>query len=748
MPIATFGYGLAAAAFAVLALLMLTSWRGRLQGGLLVTAAGLTALWAAAVAFTPRIAGHLHLVAALESLCNATWLVFLARLTPAGLGLDGLRRHLLSIAPAAFVAVYGLGTVAIATGHGAPLILTQTLIVNGLVTAVGGFVLLEQALRAMRSEPRKQLMPLVIGIGGILAYDLFLYSHGLLFRGLHEELWAARGFANLFAIPFLLLAARRNPAWSVEVFVSRHVVFYTTSLVGIGAYLVVMSIAAYGLRIAGGEWGFILQVLFFFGALVVLAWVMLSPATRAGLRVFLAKHFYSNKYDYREEWLMLTQRLAENREGMPPPLRGLGALAAMVQADAAVLWDAGAPGGASGRGGPTGPTGPKHTPGDSNPTFPGTSISSQAGPRANPTPTEPYRRSATLHAAAGEFPDALPPDDPVVAFLAERRWTIDLAQARRNPDSHPGLTLPDWTGVLGPDALIVPLVNHDRLWGLAALIRPTRVGHLSYEDIDLLRVAGMQVAAVLAQAEADRLLTEARQFEAFNRFAAFIMHDLKNVIAQQSLVVRNATRYRNDPAFIDDVLDTVANSVERMQRLLEQLKRGQGEAMVERVDLQRVILETVSRHTERSPVPTAELPDNNLRLRVDRERLGAVLGHLLANAQDATPADGMIHIETALEDDGTLLLAVIDNGEGMEERFIRERLFKPFDSTKGSKGMGIGAYQARQFAEAAGGEVRVTSKPGEGTRFELRFPARLVERSAGETGQFRAPSFAAERDGG
>jgi putative PEP-CTERM system histidine kinase len=279
----------------------------------------------------------------------------------------------------------------------------------------------------------------------------------------------------------------------------------------------------------------------------------------------------------------------------------------------------------------------------------------------------------------------------------------------------------------------VPLFNRDQLHGIAALLNPNRVGRLSYEDIDLLRIAGMQVAAVLAQAEADRLITESRQFEAFNRFAAFIMHDLKNVIAQQSLVVRNAARYRDDPAFIDDALDTVANSVERMQRLLEQLKRGRGDAMVERVDLGRLLLETVSRHTERDPVPTAELPATTTRLRVDRERLGAVLGHLLTNAQDATPADGAIRVETALQDDGSLALAVIDTGTGMEDEFIRERLFKPFDSTKGSKGMGIGAYQARQFMQALGGDVRVTSAPGKGTRFELLFPAAVVENGDAET---------------
>jgi putative PEP-CTERM system histidine kinase len=694
MLIGLVGYGLAAAAFGVLALLMLTSWRGRLQGGLLVTAAGFTALWAVAAALAPADASpyaqvHWQTVVLLEVLRNVAWLVFLARLTPAGQGLDGLSRHLASLAPAAFVLFYGIGMAATAQGAAGAALLVQTLVYTGLVTAIAGLVLLEQAFRAMRAEPRRQILPLVVGLGGILAYDLFLYSHGLLFRGLHQELWAARGYANLLAVPLLLLAARRNPGWSIDVFVSRHVAFYTASLVGVGAYLVLMSVAGYGLRLAGGEWGFVLQAVFFFGTLVVLAWVLFSPTARAALRVFLAKHFYSNKYDYRVEWLKLTERLAGSGDGAPLPARGLNAMAELVGAEAAVLWDS-------------------------------------AGVHADGQSAPGYVRGPTL-GTLGALPETLDPTDPLVTFLEARRWTVNLAEALRNPESHPGLVLPEWTRALGNAALVVPLLNGQRLWGLVALVRPGRVGRLSYEDIDLLRVAGMQVAALLAQAEADRLLTESRQFEAFNRFAAFIMHDLKNVIAQQSLVVRNAARYRDDPAFIDDALDTVANSVERMQRLLEQLKRGQGETLVERVDIGRLVAETVSRYADREPRPTAQLAAAEVRLRIDRERFAAVLGHLLTNAQDATPADGRVSIEAKLEEDGTLVIAVEDTGSGMEDEFIRERLFRPFDSTKGSKGMGIGAYQARQFVRDAGGDVQVTSAPGRGTRFELRFPAAAVE---------------------
>ncbi|HUG99753.1 MAG TPA: XrtA/PEP-CTERM system histidine kinase PrsK [Gammaproteobacteria bacterium] len=685
MLIGSVGYAATAVAFGLLAVLMLTSWRGRLQGGLLVAAAALSAAWAAAAAFDFDTPSHWQLVGTLEVLRNTAWLAFLARLTPAGQGVSGLPRHFASLAPAAFVLVYGLiGVLAPANVEIIPQVI-RTLVTTGLVTAIAGLVLLEQLYRALRLEPRKTVLPLILGLGGLLAYDLFLYSHGLLFKGIHTELWAARGFANLLAVPLLLLAARRNPAWSVDVFVSRHVAFYTTSIMAIGVYLVVMAVAGYGLRIAGGEWGTIVQVVFLFGAVVLLAWIIFSPAARARLKVFIAKHFYSNKYDYRQEWLRLTRRLAESDATEPLPQRGLGAMVDLAGAAGGALW-----------------------------------VSDAA------RETEGYHRVASLGTLADTAADTLPTDDPLIGFLAERRWTVNVADALRNPDSHPGLAVPAWLERLGQNTLVVPLLNQDRLWGVVALAAPKSIGRLSYEDIDLFRVAGMQIAAVLAQAEADRLLSESRQFEAYNRFAAFIMHDLKNVIAQQSLVVRNAARYRDDPAFIDDALDTVANSVERMQRLLEQVRRGRGGTQVERVDVARLFDETVRYHTDREPLPTALCADSLLRLRIDRERLAAVLGHLVTNAQDATPASGSVRVEATLED-GWLVLAVEDDGSGMDEAFIRERLFKPFDSTKGSKGMGIGAYQARQFVESAGGEVRIRSAPGQGTRFEMRFPATLVE---------------------
>jgi signal transduction histidine kinase len=58
----------------------------------------------------------------------------------------------------------------------------------------------------------------------------------------------------------------------------------------------------------------------------------------------------------------------------------------------------------------------------------------------------------------------------------------------------------------------------------------------------------------------------------------------------------------------------------------------------------------------------------------------------------------------------------------MSPEFIRERLFRPFDSTKGSHAMGIGAYQAREYARMLGGQLEVKSTEGQGTTFTLQLP--------------------------
>jgi putative PEP-CTERM system histidine kinase len=277
-------------------------------------------------------------------------------------------------------------------------------------------------------------------------------------------------------------------------------------------------------------------------------------------------------------------------------------------------------------------------------------------------------------------------------------------------------------GLLPRDSLIVPLDCQGRLQGFAVLQKPAGVGRLNFEDHDILKTAGKQVAVAIAQALALERLAETRQFEAINKMTTFLMHDLKNVIAQQQLVVSNAGRFRHRPEFFDDAIATIRSGVERMRRVLDQLQVPPTvELRGSRSEGSRVLMEVRSHCADRQPVPQIEFPQSAVWVGMDRDKLASILGHLIRNAQDATPPDGYVRIGLSVAD-GTAVFSIADSGCGMDEVFVRDRLFRPFDSTKGARGMGIGAYQVRDIVRSAGGDVEVKSAPGAGTTFRVRLP--------------------------
>jgi putative PEP-CTERM system histidine kinase len=356
----------------------------------------------------------------------------------------------------------------------------------------------------------------------------------------------------------------------------------------------------------------------------------------------------------------------------------------------------------------------------------------------------PVARWPSVEAEAQRRPP-VPAHDEMVAFLRERQWVIDLAELRASPDVYGSLSLPGAIrgtperGAAG-DRLIVPLTHIDALIGFVVLEGPPPPFEPNFEDRDLLKMMGRHVAVHLAQYEADRRLAENRQFETYHRLTAFVMHDLRNLAAQLALIVSNAERHRRNPKFVDDAIDTIANSTERMQRLIEQLQRREMQGAPRRVSLAELARRACARCSARRPAPVCGDGTDDAWVEVDPERLTMIIEHVLRNAQDATPEDGTVTVSVSLDGSDsvaeaavpvgatsrlrvpTAALTVADTGAGMSAEFVAERLFKPFDSTKGSKGMGIGAYQVREYVRSLGGRVDVASVLGQGTRVTLRIP--------------------------
>jgi putative PEP-CTERM system histidine kinase len=680
--IAFAGYGLAALLFCVLGLLLLTVWRKPGASATLMLAVWLSTAWAALLALQATQGVSVsELVWIMEVLRPQAWLLFLLTLMfPLATGSPRYRRLLVLLRNGSLLLALLL-VLTLAGGLWPGLdswLPVEWRLVGQLLFAITGLMLVEQLFRNSPLEHRWTVKYLCFGLGSVFAYDFYLYTDALLFQRLDAAIWAARGPVNALMVPLIGISAARNPRLQLDLFVSRQVVFHTTALLTAGAYMLVMALAGYYIQLWGGEWGAVLQIVFLFGAAVILLAMLFSGQLRARAKVFFNKHFFSYRYDYREEWLRLIGTLSGQQSSKPLPDRVIWALGEIVESPGGLLW-------------------------------------------TRDERNKGYRCVAELGHL--ELPDALvSSDDALVAFMRERYWIVNLKEYAQDPERYEGLELPAWLQSLKAPWLVVPLMHDEQVQGFVVLLEPRAPQPLNWENLDLLKTAGRQAASYLALNDAAEALAEARQFEGFNRLSAFVIHDLKNLIAQLSLVASNAKRHRHNPEFIDDAMKTIDNAVAKMNRLMVQLKTADGLAPTgSRVDLVPLLRDLVATRQGSRPAPVASIAPDKAEVMAEADRLGAVIGHVVQNAQDATPPDGVVEVGLRLRGDHAIV-EIRDTGSGMDKEFIEQRLFRPFDSTKGLTGMGIGAYECREFVRALGGQVDVISQVGQGTRFVVTLP--------------------------
>ena len=675
--IAAVGYGLAALAFLGLSGLIVASWRQRPQGRLLVLATGLGTVWGALSALTALGLSPPLLGLAAEVARNGAWLALLLHILrlrlPSGATLPAPLR-VIRLLGGLLVGGLLLASFMPAIAPTQPVLAGWAANLALVLLAVIGLVLVEQVYRSTRPEDRWAIKFLCLGLGGLFVFDFYLYANAALFNALDAHVWTARGYVAALVTPLIAVSAARNPEWSAPVGLSRSMAFHTASLLGAGIYLLLIAGAGYYLRLFGGEWGDVVQTVFLFAAAMLLALLMFSGTLRARLRVFLSKHFFSYRYDYRKEWLDFTRTLTEGQPGERLCERAVEALAKLVESNGGALW--------------------MHE--------------GHAG----------YQRAS--HWNWGDLYGTEPAGSPFVEWLAAKQWVVDLDELKASPELYGDLELPAWIRDAEDAWLVVPLMLHDELLGFVVLKHSLGNVSFNWEVSDLLKVAARQAAAHLAQMRASNQLIVARQFESFTRTTTFVIHDLKNLVAQLSLLLANAEKHKDNPEFQADMLDTVENAVARMNKVLTQLRRGSDEAQAQSVALADILSDAVASKQAFKLRPAVDLPPASLRVRAERERLTRAIGHLLQNALEATPPGGNVTLRGFLES-AQAIVEIIDSGSGMDDTFIRTRLFQPFDSTKGA-GMGIGAYECRETIRALGGQLEVDSTPGRGTRFRLSLP--------------------------
>ena len=556
-----------------------------------------------------------------------------------------------------------------------------------ILVCVGALVLLHNLYVGAATSSRQILRWNVAALAWFWVFDLNYFTIAYVTGAGPLELDALRGLAAaICAVPFAM-GFNRN-ASGLEFRPSRAVTFRFLSLMVIAAYLIVMVALARSFDIFTGDLARMTQVgLIIAAGALALIWLP-SARLRGWLRVTAVKHLFKHRYDYRTEWIRFTHTIgATGVDNSTLQERLIKALADITDSQAGILL----------------------TPDD----------------------------DGTLQLAANwQWSEIKLPAKAAPAELGEllerNELIVALDELRENVD-HCGeqVLIPEWLREDRQAWAIVPLLHFDRLVGLAILSRPLVERKLDWEDFDLLKVVGRQLASYLAEQSGQAALLEAGRFDEFNRRIAFVMHDIKNLSSQMALLLRNAEKHAENPEFRKDMLVTLRSSADKLDALLARLGKytrpetGASEVL----ELSKTVERLADQFGQIHPVTV--LRSETARVEGNSKALEQALNHLIQNAIEASDTDAPIML-AAYSDGIAGLILIADNGHGMSPNFLRSGLFKPFVSSKAG-GFGIGAFEARELVRAMGGRLDVESREGLGTRFTISLPllsaAKLFDRA-------------------
>lgn len=675
---------IAALGYALLSIILLIGLARRSSGKTLLFTAVVTTVWNAVLSYQNHVDSEPLFFFAhfLEVIRDGAWLLVLIRALAddSSNDIQDMLKHkyvMAAIIMTAFLAIITAIQPFLVPDSMLAVVTSRLMIYGFLGISLTGLVLTEQVLRNTLPYNLWQMKFFCLSIGSIFLYDFILYSEAALFWELDSKLWKARGLANAIIIPLIIIGASRTSERQINLSLSRNFVFRSSVLVMSGIYLIIMATAGYYIQTFEGNWAEVIQAVFIFGAIMSLAILLFSGNARSRLLVFINKNFFPYQYDYRHEWLHLTQQLTANREDPQYNLydQAIRTLGNILETEVGTLW------------------------------------------LVNEDGDYPVKRTLSLPFNASH---TIKKHSSILQFLHQSEWIIDLDEYRQDPKKYPELVLPQWLEETENTWVVIPLLHQEELLGVIVLARSRAQMQLNWEHFDLLKVAARQVVGYIAQERTAQALAHAQQFQAYNQMSAFLVHDLKTMVAQLSLMVTNAHKHKDNPEFVEDMIKTTEHSVKKMTHLLHQLKAGTT-TQIQKLNLYEILQLMIDKHRLRRPYPQLLSCDTNIYVDCDKGKLTDALGHLIQNAQDASGSDDIITINVTTN--GSMVeIEITDTGCGMSDEFVREQLFKPFESTKGVSGMGIGVFQCREYIREMHGDIKVKSELAVGTSFTLSLP--------------------------
>jgi putative PEP-CTERM system histidine kinase len=553
------------------------------------------------------------------------------------------------------------------------------------VLLLGAFVLilmnLEKTFRSAIGTMRWRIKFIVLGLAVIFGARIYTECQALLFSGHSLPLAAIDSISLLVGSVFMTAAYLRSGFAEIEIYPSQAVLESSVTVVLAGGYLFVVGVLAQVVAYLGGTGNFQLEAFFVLIGISVLAVLILSERMRQRIRNFVSRHFQTSQHDTRKIWTLFTQRMARVLDQPGLCLASARFVAETFNILSVTIWL-------------LNEKGDRLTVGASTATGTGMPIDSKAQ----------VETSESFVPALREF------EAPFDLEKATGDWAAALREA--SPGQFRG----------GGNRLGVPLMAGERALGIAVLADRVNGARYSVEELDLLKCIGDQIATGLLNLRLSEELGHARELQAFQTMSAFFVHDLKNAASSLGLMLKNLPIYFDDPVFREDALRGIASTTNRINQLIAGLAvlRNKLELKPAEIDLNQLLARSME---EMKAYPSIELV-KALRplpkLIADGEHLQTVFTNLILNAAEAVGGAGRVTVET-LERDGQAVVCVADDGCGMSDAFVRDSLFRPFQTTK-KRGIGIGLFQSKMIVEAHRGNILVQSEAGKGTTFEVSLP--------------------------
>lgn len=543
-----------------------------------------------------------------------------------------------------------------------------------LFYAILSIINLEATLRSSKRTDRRIVKYTILGVGGILSINIFYYSHTLLYQSINMYLFPVRTGIILISVLLIGFSLFRHKAMDTEFSVSRKVLYKSVSLITVGGYLLGMGLIGEGMRQFGPETGKNITTFIGVAGAILLIAVMFSEQLRSKAKVFINKNFFSQKYDYREQWLKFTQRislkhsfdelLSSITEGFKDAIGAKGAAIWLRDKD----------------------NGEYHC------------------VRALNTPVVTVK-----------------PDRDLLAFLMNVKWILDVRHNKCEKVVSSNKIFIEKTRA----SLIIPLLDIDKLIGFIILEDGLAEVEYNFEDYDFLRTLSRQAVSAILNAKLSDELTEAKEMEAMGRLSSFILHDLKNATSMLSLIVQNAEEHIEDPDFQKDAIKAVSNTSEKINAIIGKLNNLPRKTSLdlEYYDLGSYVKITIQELNLNGNVELAFKELEPVTAMFDKEEISKVITNLIINAFEATNNKGRVEVIVGTENNMGFV-RVSDNGCGLSSEFIENNLFRPFQTTK-KKGLGIGLYQCKAIVEAHSGILKVVSQEGRGSDFSLYLPLKF-----------------------